>query len=131
MADLQHIPLTGYGCEGCGREDCEPYCTTCGDYNNAYISQNHLEELAAQYIKPIDTSLSADQLSMMDAMLRIQEHETHRLAKEDYLDNNGRNWRELNQRHNNELDLRQRFGLPDHEFGQCCIDATGDQPDGL
>jgi len=80
------------------------------------ITREQLAELARDHL----ASLGPEHRTLLDELLRNHEHETHRLARADYLDNNGRNWRLYHDRRVTELYLRERFSLPDHPFGECC-----------
>lgn len=101
------------------------FCPSCGDYvllcencsnDHGTITKTQLAELAQTHLG----GLEQQHRDLLDVLLRSHEHETHRLAREDYLNNNGANWRSLHERRVTELFLRERFGLPEHTFGECC-----------
>lgn len=80
------------------------------------LSDEQIQQLAQSRLVP----LSQEARDVLDELLREREHETHRIARDDYLNNKGARWKELYDRHSLELQLRARFNLPEHPFGECC-----------
>ena len=105
-------PRIDLGCAGCGVESAS--CSSC--YERLGLTKDQLLALAQEHIAPI----SQEARDLLDQLLRQREHETHKLAREDYLHQGGRNWLQFYDRHALELSLRERFRLPDHPFGECC-----------
>lgn len=99
-------------------------CSGCGGAAGA-LPTDELVELARQHITP----LSTPQKVLLNEMLIENEHELHARFKEDFLTHDGAHWKELHTQRSDQLVLRQQFGLPDHEFGECCkryVDSRAD-----
>lgn len=107
-------------CAECG-SDRYLSCPECGSLTSGSIDKGTLAALARTELG----SLSDEHRQLIDDLLRNHEHETHRLARQDYLTNDGRDWRFYHERRVTELFLRERFALGPHDFGECC-EPSGD-----
>ncbi len=124
MADITEIRVE---CPGCGSTG-GVTCGNCSDFfYDTPLCDADLEAILAQNVKPL-IEFNDEHKAMLDELLRVHEHDTHKLAREDYTQHDGRNWRDIHQRHNTELFLRQRFGLPEHPFGKCCESPVEPEP---